>query len=306
MGLLAGLAMQRHAVAGRRRLPAHVAHLAAIVALTLGSLVTSACLGSDNPEVQLTVDGGNPPPPRSASASSASSASAPTAVPFSPTVAPSDLDPEDLHGFVMPIEDACYPGLEESWPNAPRESLNHVNEGVDFYWGDSCVLIERGTAVVAAYGGTVVRVDHDFVPLTFDEVAQLRERLGLGGVAEGSGEDGADEDEATADEGDGPDEETLDRLRGRQVWIDHGNGIVTRYAQLSRVTADLAEGVYVPQGHRIGGVGESGMPDSITAPGSQLHLHWEVRIRDSYLGADADAETVRALYQRLMEPSSDE
>ncbi len=124
MGLLAGLAMQRHAVAGRRRLPAHVARLAAIVALTMGSLVTSACLGSDNPEVQLTVDGGNPPPPRSASASSASSASAPTAVPFSPTVPPSDLDPEDLHGFVMPIEDACYPGLEESWPNAPRESLN--------------------------------------------------------------------------------------------------------------------------------------------------------------------------------------
>jgi len=297
MGLQAGLAMRRHAVARRRRLPARVA---ALVTLILGALVVSACLGSDNPEVQLTVDGGNPPPPRSASASSAS---APTAVPFSPTVPPSDLDPEDLHGFVMPIEDACYPGLEESWPNASRESLNHVNEGVDFYWGDSCVLIERGTAVVAAYGGTVVRVDHEFVPLTFDEVAQLRERLGVG---DGSGEDGADEDEATADESDGPDEETLDRLRGRQVWIDHGNGVVTRYAQLARVTADLAEGVYVPQGHRIGGVGESGMPDSITAPGSQLHLHWEVRIGDSYLGAGADAETVRALYQRLMEPSSDE
>ena len=77
-------------------------------------------------------------------------------------------------------------------------------------------------------------------------------------------------------------------------------------AQLARVTADLAEGVYVPQGHRIGGVGESGMPDSLTAPGSQLHLHWEVRVGHSYLGADADAETVRALYQRLMEPSTDD
>lgn len=294
MGLMAGFAAPSHAVAWRRRLPAR---LAVVVALTLAALIASGCLGSDNPEVQLTVDGGNPPPPRSASASSASGA-APTAVPFSPTVPPSDLDPEDLHGFVMPIEDACYPGLEESWPNAPREALNHVNEGVDFYWGDSCVLIERGTAVVAAYGGVVVRVDHEFVPLTFDEVTKLRERLADGGGAAGEG--------AAGDEADGPDEETLDRLRGRQVWIDHGNGVVTRYAQLARVTADLAEGVYVPQGHRIGGVGESGMPDSLTAPGSQLHLHWEVRVGDSYLGADADAETVRALYQRLMEPSTDD
>ena len=298
MGVTAGFAAPSHAVAWRRRLPARFA----VVALTLAALIASGCLGSDNPGVQLTVDGGNPPPPRSAGSSSGSS-SAPTAVPFSPTVPPSDLDPEDLHGFVMPIEDACYPGLEESWPNAPREALNHVNDGVDFYWGDSCVLIERGTAVVAAYGGVVVRVDHEFVPLTFDEVTKLRERLADGRGAERG--DAAGEG-AAGDEADWPDEETLDRLRGRQVWIDHGNGVVTRYAQLARVTADLAEGVYVPQGHRIGGVGESGMPDSLTAPGSQLHLHWEVRVGDSYLGADADAETVRALYQRLMEPSTDD
>ncbi|MEX2375835.1 MAG: M23 family metallopeptidase, partial [Dehalococcoidia bacterium] len=156
-----------------------------------------------------------------------------------------------------------------------------IHEGVDFYWGDSCVLIERGTTVVAAYDGVITRIDHDFVPLTFDEVNRLKAEI------EGEGE---------------PDAEVLDRYLGRQVWIDHGNGVVSRYGHLSRVTADLVAGVRVPQGHRIGGVGESGSPDSLTAPGTWLHLHWEVRVGDSFLGANEEPEAVRALYQRLIEP----
>ncbi|MDA1010379.1 MAG: M23 family metallopeptidase [Chloroflexi bacterium] len=252
-----------------------------LLASTPIALVTAACLGSDDPEVRVTVDGGNPPP---RSSQSAPTGGAPTAVPFTPAAPPSDLEPADLHGFVMPIEGACYPGDDDLMPNASRESRNAIHGGVDFYWGDSCVLIERGTPVVAAYEGVVTRVDHDFVPITFDEVSKLNERV-------------------AADES--PDEATLDRFLGRQVWIDHGNGVVTRYAHLSRVTADLVEGVRVPQGHRIGGVGESGSPDSITSPGSALHLHWEVRVGDSYLGAGEDPEAVRALYHRLLDPRSE-
>ncbi|MEX2372615.1 MAG: hypothetical protein WD800_02315, partial [Dehalococcoidia bacterium] len=52
------------------------------------------------------------------------------------------------------------------------------------------------------------------------------------------------------------------------------------------------------------GVGESGTPESVTAPGTELHLHWEVRLDETFLGADAPPEDVRALYARLFESPS--
>jgi hypothetical protein len=56
---------------------------------------------------------------------------------------------------------------------------------------------------------------------------------------------------------------------GKAVYIDHGGGIVTRYAHLSRITT--RRGVRVGQGEQIGTVGQTG-----TATGP--HLHFEVRV----------------------------
>ncbi len=56
---------------------------------------------------------------------------------------------------------------------------------------------------------------------------------------------------------------------GRLVIIDHGNGMQTYYAHLSRVS--VIPGQEVRRGEIIGGVGSSGR---VTAP----HLHYEVRI----------------------------
>ena len=56
----------------------------------------------------------------------------------------------------------------------------------------------------------------------------------------------------------------------------------------------------------IGAVGESGTPESVIAPGTEMHLHAEVRVEDSFLGAGLDIVEVRALYARLFgseEPS---
>jgi murein DD-endopeptidase MepM/ murein hydrolase activator NlpD len=253
-----------------------------LLASTPLALAGAACLGSDNPEVQVTVDGGNLAPPRTGAAA-AEQQTLPAAVPFTPAAPPSDLDPDDLHGFVMPIEGACLPSSERLMPNAPREYRMGVHEGVDFYWGDSCVLIERGTRVLAAYAGVIVRADHDYRPLTLEEVTRLRQET---------------EERGTASE------EALDRYRGRQVWIGHGNGVITRYCHLASIPANLAEGVRVEQGDVVGGVGESGTPRSLTAPGTELHLHWEVRVQDSFLGEDLDPDTVRSLYHRLFEPKT--
>ncbi len=258
---------------GRRRF---LALLGSAPVAALGA----ACLGSQDPPVRVTVDGGTPAP--TGTPRVVATTAGPAAIPFVPTSPPSDLDPDDLHGFVMPLEGACFPANDNLMPNAPREYRSGVHEGLDFYWGDSCILIERGTPVVASYAGVVVRADHHYVDLTLDQARTLEVKTEEQGFS---------------------DPETLDTYRGRQVWVDHGNGVVTRYCHLHRVEPDLGEGSRVEAGQRLGSVGESGTPESVTAPGTQLHLHWEVRVGEGFLGQDLAPEDVRAVYQRLMQPA---
>ena len=56
---------------------------------------------------------------------------------------------------------------------------------------------------------------------------------------------------------------------GRTIVIDHGDGVITRYAHLSRV--NVYAGQYVEKGQIIGAVGVTG---NTTGP----HLHFEIRI----------------------------
>jgi murein DD-endopeptidase MepM/ murein hydrolase activator NlpD len=56
---------------------------------------------------------------------------------------------------------------------------------------------------------------------------------------------------------------------GRVVYVDHGNGITTRYGHLSRI--DVAVGQVLKRGEQLGLVGSSGRSTG-------AHLHYEVRI----------------------------
>jgi murein DD-endopeptidase MepM/ murein hydrolase activator NlpD len=56
---------------------------------------------------------------------------------------------------------------------------------------------------------------------------------------------------------------------GRVVYIDHGNGLTTRYGHLSRI--DVIEGQTIRRGEQLGLVGSTGRS---TGP----HLHYEVRM----------------------------
>lgn len=252
-----------------------------LVLSTPVALAGAACLGASGREANVTVDGGSPAPPETPSLTGAK-ATAPDVVEFTPTPPPSALDPDELRGFTMPIEGACFPSNDWLMPNSAREYRNGVSEGVDFYFGDSCVVIERGTPVLAAYEGVVVRADHDYADLLLSQITELTEQIEADGTAT---------------------PETLDRYRGRQVWLDHGNGIVTRYCHLNSISAEIAPGLRVVQGQVLGGVGETGTPESVTAPGTELHLHWEVRIGDSFLGEGLEPSEVREVYAQLVTPA---
>ncbi len=259
--------------------------LAAILAL---SVLVVACNRSADEDVDVSVDGTPIPAPGTVATPT------PTATPHDPamlvrapaeTPEPDTLDPDDLRGFTHPVEGACLPFTEALMPNAPRAYRNGVHEGVDIYPGYACAHVELDTPILAVYGGTVMRADLDYVDLTRQQIEDLAARTASQGYS---------------------DPETLDTYRGRQVWIDHGAGVVSRYAHLASIAPGIEVGVRVEQGQHIGGMGESGTPESLLAPGTDIHLHYEIRIGDSFLGADLAPDVVRGIYERLFSDPSRE
>jgi murein DD-endopeptidase MepM/ murein hydrolase activator NlpD len=216
-------------------------------------------------------------------------ATAPTATPRQPPASeptrvratPSPEAPAAVEGFAYPIVDACLPLDDNLMPGAERAYRDGMHEGVDFYNADNCAFIEDGTAVMAAKAGTVVRADWDYEDLTFETLAELEARVAAG-------------------EGGSPD--VYDAFRGRQVWIDHGDGTLTRYCHLSGVAEGIEEGVDVAQGELIAYVGESGTPESVTNPDTEFHLHFEIRVGESFLGQGLSAGETRELYEEALAP----
>ena len=202
--------------------------------------------------------------------------------------APAAADPQaepapDLTGFTVPLAgrwraqgDCSQPGAlitayPGHLPGADRDYRLGIHEGLDFYEWAACIPINAATQVLAAKAGSVIRADLQYVEVTPAEWAAF-DQAGWRG------------------------EPILDRLRGRQVWIDHGAGVVTRYAHLGAIHPDIAEGAQVSAGQVIGLVGESGQAVVWEAPGTDLHLHFEIRINDQYLGQGLPSAQARLLY----------
>lgn len=208
--------------------------------------------------------------------------STPAVAPPTPSATPDPrapmLDRRIPRPFTWPVQGGCLPQSDALLPNAPRTYRNGVHEGLDFYAGSSCAVIQLGTPVMAMYAGTVVRAELDYRDITAEQVRQLAALTASQGFS---------------------DPQTLDIYRGRQVWVDHGGGVVTRYCHLSSITPGIRVGVQVQAGQQLGGVGESGTPEFITAPGTEMHLHAEVRIGDTFLGEGVEPAVVRSLYLQL-------
>jgi len=185
--------------------------------------------------------------------------------------------PADLRGFIWPVAGGCLPKGDQLMPNAPREYRQGLHEGVDFYPTDNCTTIGRGTPVIAAKDGVVVRADLDYKDLDAASLARIM--------------------------ADPTSESSFDAFRGRQVWVDHGSGVVTRYCHLSGVEAGIVPGTRVKAGQLIAFVGETGTPESVVNPGHEYHLHWELRVGDSFVGKGLPKDEVRKLYQVAFSPN---
>ena len=75
---------------------------------------------------------------------------------------------------------------------------------------------------------------------------------------------------------------------GNAIFIDHGNGVLTRYAHLRRI--EIKRGATVAAGERIGQIGSTGRT---TGP----HLHFEVRLE----GRSVDPNTALAVAELMRE-----
>jgi len=78
---------------------------------------------------------------------------------------------------------------------------------------------------------------------------------------------------------------------GNVIFIDHGNGVITRYGHLRRI--EVKKGATVAAGDRIGQVGSTGRT---TGP----HLHFEVRLD----GRSVDPNTALAVAEIMRESPS--
>ena len=244
--------------------------LAAAAAVVLGVICTTSSEDADR-EISIV-----PPKTSPTTESSPSLSPTPTAEPTAPPILEAVI-----HGFRFPIEGACLPSWDGLMPNAPREYRSGIHEGIDFYDGYNCVTMGRGTPVLAAKTGVVIRADHDYQGITAEEMDALLARTEQQGFT---------------------DPAALDRLRGQQVWLDHGNGIVTRYAHLLDVEEGIDEGMVVEAGQVLGYVGNSGTPEGVSDPNLENHLHFEIRVGPGYLAQGLSPAETRCLCEKAFSP----
>ncbi len=161
-----------------------------------------------------------------------------------------------LSRLAMPIGGSGITRRDLQMPGAPRHYRLGIHQGVDFYW-------QPGTPVLAAADGVVIRATVDYAPPTQAQFNAWRAEVQQLGY--------------TSDA-------ALDVYRGRQVWVQHENGLVTRYIHLSRIAPGVVAGTAVTQGQLLGEVGNSGSILSLESETADAHLHFEIWLNEQYLG----------------------
>ncbi len=179
-----------------------------------------------------------------------------------PTLYGNDILPS-VRGLQFPIEEGELPPWPRVYPGATRIYRLGVHHGLDIYSYNAPRGFKKGWPVVAMADGEVQRATLVYLDMTEEEYDQI--------VAQ------AEIDGYTSDE-------SLTRLSGKQVIIDHGNGLRTVYSHLDEIAPGVVTGATVRAGQIIGTVGVTGTEGEVRTGSVGPHLHFEILIDDIYLG----------------------
>lgn len=157
----------------------------------------------------------------------------------------------------IPISNSMITREPGQLPGANRDYRNGKHEGFDWYAGAIGIEITRDTTVHPIFDGKIVRVDKNYTELEPDYRNSLL-------------------DEAAKNKN--TPQSTLDKLRGRQVWVQSENGILVHYAHLSSVNSTLKVGDTVKVSDWLGKVGNSGTSNGALKTDDDLHLHSDILV----------------------------
>lgn len=181
-------------------------------------------------------------------------------------------------GLWMPIVGARVPQNPMWLPSAPRNYRLGESQGFDFYSDDAGVIIAYGTPVIASDDAKVIRVDSDHTELSSEKWDELLAEVGA---------NGANDDQ-------------LDILRGRQIWLETQNGQTLRYAHLSGIRNGIEAGQQVYRGQVIGYIGNSGTDNAVKGDARGARLHFEIWDSEGqFFGQGLDTEDVQIRSPRL-------
>lgn len=113
--------------------------------------------------------------------------------------------------------------------------------------------------ILSAAEGLVIRSDFDYIELTVLQRNQLLQGQPVAGPTVPS---------------------DLDILHGRQVWLLHKGGVVTRYSHLSAVCPRIFRGQWLERGEIIGLMGNSGTAAASKGGKGGVHLHFEIHTNE--------------------------
>ena len=183
-----------------------------------------------------------------------------------------------LTGYTFPITGSFIPEDDYSIPGAPRKYRNGFHKGLDFnvYLGSDLIeqKVKQTTPILAIGDGEISRIDLEYEPMTlkeYNDITQYNQNHPVTYVDKDFG--------------------------GRQIWIDHKNGVMSSYNHLSSISKNLKLGSRVVRGEIIGYAGNSGLISEAKNTKEQIHLHLEIWIDGEYLGNDLKPQQIRKLLQ---------
>lgn len=181
-------------------------------------------------------------------------------------------------GYTLPVEGATFTSRVAHLPNQPRAYRNGVHQGFDFFNIVVSTTIDYGTPVRAVASGKIAKADHGYLEMSEEEYNALIEDARIRPITP---------------------EDTLDRLRGKQVWVEHMGGYTSRYAHLQNIPDSLQIGNVVRPGQIIGYIGNSGTIEAVQNTQDEPHLHFEFWDSEGFLGENLEAEGIYGLVAQV-------